>query len=91
MSICAECSFEWRAGEAAANTTVVQDSNGNMRRAGDTVTVIKDLKVKGPSIPLGQGTIIRNIGLVENNAGHIGGNSEKTKGLVLNTCFLRKA
>ncbi len=49
MSICADCSFEWRAGEAAANTTVVRDSNGNMPRgrAGDTATVIKDLKVKG--------------------------------------------
>ena len=50
-----------------------------MAICGDTATVIKDLKVKGSSIPLGQGTIIRNIGLVENDAEDIGGNSEKIK------------
>ncbi|KGR58904.1 hypothetical protein NX79_16855, partial [Xanthomonas vasicola] len=51
----------------------------------------KDMKVKGSSIPLKQGTVIRNIRLVEDDAEHIEGNSEKIKGLVLKTCFLRKA
>ncbi|WP_115527401.1 MULTISPECIES: zinc ribbon domain-containing protein YjdM [Xanthomonas] len=93
LSICAECGFEWTAGEATASATVVRDSNGNVLQAGDTVTVtvIKDLKVKGASIPLKQGTVIRNIRLVEDDAEHIEGNSEKIKGLVLKTCFLRKA
>ncbi|WP_355608163.1 zinc ribbon domain-containing protein YjdM [Xanthomonas cannabis] len=91
LSICADCGFEWSAAEVAANTTVVRDSNGNVLQAGDTVTVIKDLKVKGSSIPLKQGTVIRNIRLVEDDADHIEGNSEKIKGLVLKTCFLRKA
>ncbi|KPL47956.1 phosphonoacetate hydrolase [Xanthomonas axonopodis] len=85
------CGFEWSAGDAAADTTVVRDSNGNVLQAGDTVTVIKDLKVKGSSIPLKQGTVIRNNRLVEDDAEHIEGNSEKIKGLVLKTCFLRKA
>ncbi len=80
LSICADCGFEWSAGAAAANTTVVRDSNGNVLQAGDTVTVIKDLKVKGSSIPLKQGTVIRNIRLVEDDAEHIEGNSEKDQG-----------
>ncbi|MBB3760872.1 zinc ribbon domain-containing protein YjdM [Xanthomonas arboricola] len=91
LLICADCGFEWSAGESAATATVVRDSNGNLLQAGDTVTVIKDLKVKGSSIPLKQGTLIRNIRLIEDDAEHIEGNSEKIKGLVLKTCFLRKA
>ena len=59
--------------------------------AGDTVTVIKDLKVKGSSIPLKQGTVIRNIRLVEDDPEHIEGHSDKIKDLVLKTIFLRKA
>ncbi|MCW4453703.1 zinc ribbon domain-containing protein YjdM [Flavobacterium sp. MXW15] len=90
--ICADCGYEWAAGDAdGAEALVVRDSNGNVLAAGDTVTVIKDLKVKGSSIPLKQGTVIRNIRLVEDDAEHIEGNSDKIKGLVLKTCFLRKA
>ena len=69
----------------------VKDSNGTVLSAGDSVVVIKDLKVKGSSIPLKQGTVIRNIRLVEDDAEHIEGNSDKIKGLVLKTCFLKKA
>ncbi|QBB70844.1 hypothetical protein ELE36_11030 [Pseudolysobacter antarcticus] len=68
----------------------VKDSNGNVLSEGDTVTVIKDLKVKGASIPLKRGTVIRNIHLVEDDDEHIEGNAEKIKGLVLKTCFLKK-
>ena len=93
--VCADCGFEWRVegeGEgAAASGVVVRDSNGNTLANGDTVVVIKDLKVKGSSIPLKQGTVIRNIRLVEDDAEHIEGNSDKIKGLVLKTVFLRKA
>ena len=91
--VCADCGYEWPAeGEASAEAAVaVRDSNGNLLADGDTVVVIKDLKVKGSSIPLKQGTVIRNIRLVEDDAEHIEGNSEKIKGLVLKTCFLRKA
>ena len=91
---CAICGHEWRPGEGAAVTedrVVVKDANGTVLNAGDTVTVIKDLKVKGASIPLKQGTVIKNIRLVDGDAEHIEGNSDKIKGLVLKACFLKKA
>ncbi|MCA0198394.1 MAG: alkylphosphonate utilization protein [Proteobacteria bacterium] len=89
--VCPDCGHEW-GGEAAAEAgPTVRDSNGNPLAAGDTVVVIKDLKVKGSSIPLKQGTVIRNIRLVEDDPEHIEGNSDKIKGLVLKTIFLRKA
>lgn len=69
----------------------VKDSNGTALNAGDTVIVIKDLKVKGASIPLKRGTVIKNIRLVEDDEEHVEGNSDKIKGLVLKACFLKKA
>ncbi len=69
----------------------VKDSNGTELKDGDSVTVIKDLKVKGSSIPLKRGTLIRNIRLVEDDEENIECNSDKIKGLVLKTCFLKKA
>lgn len=91
--VCADCGFEWPAsGETAADDDlVVRDSNGNRLAEGDTVVVIKDLKVKGSSIPLKQGTVIKQIRLVDGDAEHIEGHSDRIKGLVLKTCFLRKA
>ena len=91
--VCADCGFEWPVATEAAHEggAVVRDSNGNVLTNGDTVVVIKDLKVKGSSIPLKQGTVIRNIRLVEDDAEHIEGHSDKIKGLVLKTIFLRKA
>ena len=91
--VCADCGYEW-AGEGDQPTEasqVVRDSNGNTLADGDTVVVIKDLKVKGSSIPLKQGTVIKHIRLVDGDAEHIEGHSDKIKGLVLKTCFLRKA
>ena len=91
--VCADCGFEWplAGDEATVESPVVRDSNGNVLADGDTVVVIKDLKVKGSSIPLKQGTVIKHIRLVPDDAEHIEGNSDKIKGLVLKTCFLRKA
>ena len=91
--VCADCGFEWPVTTEAAQEggTVVRDSNGNVLSNGDTVVVIKDLKVKGSSIPLKQGTVIRNIRLVEDDPDHIEGHSDKIRDLVLKTCFLRKA
>ena len=80
-----------KAAASEASARVVRDSNGNVLADGDTVVVIKDLKVKGSSIPLKQGTVIKNIRLVEDDAEHIEGHSDKIKGLVLKVCFLRKA
>jgi protein PhnA len=90
--ICADCGHEWAAGDGeGVAEMVVRDSNGNVLAAGDTVVVIKDLKVKGSSIPLKQGSVIRSIRLVDGDAAHIEGHSDKIRDLVLKTCFLRKA
>lgn len=92
--VCADCGHEWpiaARGEAAEAAMIVRDVNGNALESGDTVIVIKDLKVKGSSIPLKQGTVIRNIRLVDGDDEHIEGNSDKIKGLVLKVCFLKKA
>jgi protein PhnA len=69
---------------------VVRDSNGNPLADGDSVVVIKDLKVKGSSVTLKRGTSIKNIRL-NGSEGEIEANHEKVKGLVLKTEFLRKA
>jgi len=69
---------------------VVKDSNGTKLSEGDNVTVIKDLKVKGSSTVLKRGTMIRNIHLTD-DPDEIEGRTDKVKGLVLRTEFLKKA
>ena len=66
--VCPECAHEWElnATEAAAPAArVVRDANGNELHDGDTVTVIKDLKVKGSSLVVKVGVKVKNIRLVE--------------------------
>ncbi|WP_225771692.1 zinc ribbon domain-containing protein YjdM [Pseudomonas sp. Marseille-Q5115] len=66
--ICPECAHEWTAGEAASSdddARVVKDSVGNLLQDGDSVTVIKDLKVKGTSLVVKVGTKVRNIRLCD--------------------------
>ena len=61
---CADCGHEWLIEEGTKADDagiVVRDVNGNVLNSGDTVTVIKDLKVRDSSIPLKQGTVIRSI------------------------------
>lgn len=67
----------------------VKDSNGNTLSDGDSVTLIKDLKVKGTSVTLKRGTVVKNIRLTDDEE-EIECNAEKVKGLVLKTCFLKK-
>ena len=69
---------------------IVKDSNGNLLGNGDSVTLIKDLKVKGTSVTLKRGTLVKNIRLTD-DAEEIECNADKVKGLVLKTCFLKKA
>lgn len=67
LFICPECAHEWSA-EQAANTQdarVVKDANGNVLSDGDTVTLIKDLKVKSTSLVIKVGTKVKNIRLVD--------------------------
>lgn len=67
LLVCPICNHEWAAGSEEANdeNRVIKDANGNVLNDGDTVTVIKDLKVKGSSSVLKQGTKVKSIRLVE--------------------------
>lgn len=63
LLICPECGHEWQPGTDTAPE--IRDSVGNVLRDGDTVTVIKDLKVKGSSSVVKVGTKVRGIRLVD--------------------------
>lgn len=68
MFVCPECAHEWSKEAAAAaddEGPVARDANGNQLADGDSVTVIKDLKVKGSSLVVKVGTKVKNIRLVE--------------------------
>ena len=93
MLVCPDCGHEWSPNAAAASDdeadAVVKDSNGTVLADGDAVVLIKDLKVKGSSITLKQGTKVKSIRLV-------GGDHEvdcKVDGssYMLKACFLKKA
>ncbi len=68
----------------------VKDSNGTELADGDSVTLIKDLKVKGTSVTLKRGTLVKHIVLTDDD-GEIEGKVDKVKGLVLKTEFVKKA
>ncbi len=93
LLVCADCGHEWSADAAAGGEddvdAVVKDANGTVLADGDAVVLIKDLKVKGSSITLKQGTKVKSIRLV-------GGDHEvdcKVEGssYMLKACFLKKA
>ncbi len=71
-------------------TETTRDSNGTILNDGDSVTLIKDLKVKGTSETLKRGTLVKNIRLT-GHVGEIECNTRQVKGLVLKTEFLKKA
>lgn len=65
LLICPECGNEWSLEAESEDVKVIKDSNGNVLQDGDTVTVIKDLKVKGSSLVVKVGTKVKNIRLVD--------------------------
>lgn len=68
MFVCPECGHEWAKDSAEANTeqeVTIKDSVGNILKDGDSVTVIKTLKVKGSSSDVKAGTKVKNIRLVD--------------------------
>jgi protein PhnA len=68
LLICPECAYEWSLEEGNDNreeTQMIKDANGNVLNDGDSVTVIKDLKVKGTSSVIKMGTKVKNIRLVD--------------------------
>ncbi len=101
--ICPECSFEWStfsstnddvAGIDAAEPqiNVIRDANGNVLTDGDSVTVIKELKIKGSSSVVKVGTKVKSIRLVDGGDGHdIACKIEGIGAINLKSEFVRKA
>jgi protein PhnA len=90
--VCADCGHEWPMADAAQTSddvdAVVKDANGNVLSDGDSVVLIKDLKVKGSSITLKVGSKVKSIRLV-------GGDHEvdckmDAGNFMLKACYLRK-
>lgn len=90
-----EATGEWRpasevaAAAASADRVEVRDAAGNLLADGDSVTLVKDLKVKGANQTLKQGTVIRSIRLTD-DPDEIDCRHDSIKGLVLRTEFVRK-
>lgn len=88
-----EATGEWRPASevaaAAVDTVEVRDAAGNVLADGDSVVLIKDLKVKGANQTLKQGTVIKTIRLTS-DPDEIDCRYEGIKGLVLRTEFVRK-
>lgn len=93
MYVCPECAHEWAKDtgeESAEPEVVVRDANGNVLRDGDTVTVIKDLKVKGSSSVVKIGTKVKGIRLVEGDH-NIDCKIEDLGAMKLKSEFVKKA
>jgi protein PhnA len=90
--ICADCGHEWSASEAVpadedANA-VVKDANGNVLTSGDSVVLIKDLKVKGSSITLKVGSKVKSIRLADGD--HEVDCKMDAGSFMLKACYLKK-
>lgn len=88
--VCPDCGLEFdeATAKAAAEVEVCKDCNGTPLADGDSVTVIKDLKVRGSSMVIKQGTKVKSIRLTDNPEevdGKVDGSA-----MVLKACFLRK-
>ncbi|WP_293936000.1 zinc ribbon domain-containing protein YjdM [Iodobacter sp.] len=90
--ICADCGFEWPQAAASddSDDVLIKDANGTVLVDGDAVVLIKDLKVKGTSTVLKQGSKVKSIRLVS------GGDHEvdcrmDAGNFMLKACFLKKA
>ena len=89
--VCADCGFEWPQTAAAAEDAgerIVKDANGNVLQSGDSVVVIKDLKVKGTSTTLKQGSKIKGIRIVDGD--HDVDCKTDVGQMLLKACYLRK-
>jgi protein PhnA len=89
--VCADCGYEWPAqadAETETDARIVKDANGNVLTDGDTVALIKDLKVKGSSITLKVGTKIKGIRIVDGD--HEVDCKTDAGNMMLKACFLKK-
>lgn len=88
INVCMDCHHEWSGETVSEKDSVARDSNGAILADGDSVTVIKDLKVKGSSMVIKRGTKVKSIKLTENHE-EVDCRIEGS-GIVLKTCFLKK-
>ncbi len=93
--VCPDCGFEWpkvaAADDADATGGPVKDTNGNVLADGDTVILIKDLKVKGSSIVLKKGTKIKGIRLPDGAGDHEVDCKTDQGAFMLKAEFMKKA
>jgi protein PhnA len=95
--VCPECAHEWNeatpaAGEQPEDVLVVRDAFGNVLSEGDSVSIIKDLRVKGSSAVLKVGTKVKGIRLVDSDNGHhIDCRIEGIGAMQLKSEFVKKA
>ena len=91
MLVCPECVYEWTEnGEESSDENVVKDSNGNVLQDGDSVTIIKDLKVKGASSDLKRGTKVKNIRLIDDGIHNIDCKIDGFGAMKLKSEFVKK-
>ena len=92
LLVCPECAHEWSEDTApeAQDSSVIRDANGNALSDGDTVMVIKDLKVKGSSSVVKVGTRVKNIRLVDGDH-DIDCKVDGIGAMKLKSCFVKKA
>ena len=95
LLVCPECAHEWTTQEEASDEVVddvIRDAVGNILQDGDTVTIIKDMKVKGSSSTLKVGTRVRNIRLTPGPGGHdVEARVEGFGDLYLKSSIMKKA
>lgn len=90
--VCADCGFEWPMVAEASEEDgprIVKDANGNVLRDGDSVVLIKDLKLKGSSSTMKVGTKIKSIRIVEGD--HELDCKSDFGSIMLKACFVKKA
>ena len=92
LYICADCGFEWATTTTEAaeedGTRTVKDANGNVLNDGDSVILIKDLKLKGSSTSLKVGTKIKSIRIVDGD--HELDCKSEFGNIMLKACFVKK-
>ena len=93
--ICPDCTYEWSAAADATDEDdgprVIKDANGNPLADGDSVVLVKDLKVKGSSTVIKKGTKIKGIRLVYDNGDHDVDCKTDQGPFILKSEFLKKA
>ncbi len=92
MLVCPECFHEWMASETSdkSKENVVKDANGNILQDGDSITIIKDLKVKGATSDLKRGTKVKNIRLIDDGIHNIDCKIDSFGAMKLKSEFVKK-